>query len=294
MNIVNYPEFEPLRKEMKSLFDEMFLKMQPQISEFTFTNLYCWRNAYGFSVSMLDGFIILRSNAKRAYSFFLPAGSLDSRPIIEKILKDSKATFIRLPEKIIDSFKDDISFSVSFDRDNSDYLYKKTDLTLLKGQKYDGKRNLIKKFKSNYKYDYVKLNASNAGECFGFEERWCVVKDCNSVESLDKERSAIKEMINSFTDFNLSGAAIKVNGAICAIAIGEKLNADTFVIHVLKADYNLPGLYQVINNEFIMNEAGNFEYVNFEQDLGVEGLRNAKLSYHPFEIVKKYTLTPTN
>jgi len=291
MYIKPYPGFEALDKEMKSLFSDAFLKLKPAISEFTFTNLYCWREAYKFSVSMLDNFIILRSGEEQTAQFFLPIGEGAVKPIIREIISDTKKPFIRLPGPAAGIFKNDNSFNVKFDRDNSDYLYKIEDLRLLKGRKYDAKRNFIKKFKSMYDYEYIKLDSSNAGECLEFEERWCVVKNCDKIEGLNKERQAIREMINNFGYFNLIGAVIKVKKSICAVAIAEMLNPNTLVMHILKANPAMQGLYQVMLNDFLLNETGAFEYINFEQDLGVSGLRQSKLSYNPFQIVKKYTLS---
>jgi len=276
---------------MKALFDEAFLKTQPLISEFTFTNLYCWKDIYKFYVSSLEGFILLRSGNAGITQFFPPIGTGSIKPLIEKLIKDTKNPFIRLPGETANLFEGNNSFKVQLDRDNSDYLYKTEELKLLKGKKYDAKRNQIKKFKSMYEYEYVKLNSSNAGECLDFEERWCLVKDCDNIEGLNKERQAIREIINNFGYFNLIGAFIKVKGSICAVAIGEKLNPNTLVMHVLKADPNMQGLYQVVLNDFLLNDCGSFEYINLEQDLGVIGLRQAKLSYHPVRIIEKYTVS---
>jgi len=291
MDIKVYPEFQALNKEMKALFDEAFIEIQPPISEFTFTNLYSWKDVYKFHVSSLEGFILLRSEGSAITQFFPPIGTGSVKPVIEKIIKDTKKPFIRLPGEIVKLFEGNNHFKAQLDRDNSDYLYKTEDLKLLKGKKYDAKRNLIKKFKSLYEYEYVNLNSANASECLDFEERWCVVKDCDKVEGLNNERQAIREIISNFGSFNLIGAFIKVKGNICAVAIGEKLNSNTLVMHVLKADPFMQGLYQVILNDFLLKDCGNFEYINLEQDLGVDGLRQAKLSYHPVRIIEKYTLS---
>lgn len=287
-----YPQFEPIGKEMKSLFDDAFLKYQPFISEFTFTNLYCWRDVYGFSVSNLEGFILLRFAIDDKLWFLPPIGPCGrANLVIEKIIKDTKGSFMRLPSATAELLEKEKSFHVQFDRDNSDYLYKTERLKLLEGRKYDGKRNLIKKFKALHEYEYVKLDSSNASECLNFQERWCVVKNCNKIEGLNKERQAVGEMINNFGYLNLTGAVIKVKASICAVAIAQRLNATTLVMHVLKADPNMQGLYQVMLNDFLLNDSGNFEYVNLEQDLGVAGLRQAKLSYQPDEIIKKYIVS---
>ena len=138
----------------------------------------------------------------------------------------------------------------------------------------------------------MEFDAAVAQDSLGFEEKWCLVKDCDGVEGLRNERKALKEMVGHFFDFKLTGGAIKVEGRISAIALGEPLNSNTFVMHMMKADPNMPGLYQVINNEFLIQEVKGFEYLNLEQDLGVEGLRRSKSSYHPVSMVRKYTLEP--
>ena len=159
------------------------------------------------------------------------------------------------------------------------------------GKKYDGKRNLIKKFKSTYDHEYIALNASNAESVLDFEDAWCSIKDCDNVTGLYNERDALREIVANFANFKLIGGAIKTEGMIRAVAIGERLNKDTLVMHILKADPNIAGLYQAIMNEFLSREGSAFKFVNLEQDLGVEGLRKSKLSYHPVEMINKYTIT---
>ena len=202
----------------------------------------------------------------------------------------------------------------------------------MQGRKYDGKRNLIKKFRAEneaprakargfseqnterphsirglrspersegkaavlrprmYKYSFIEFDASNISRCLDFEEKWCSIKDCDSVEGLDNERRAIKEMVSNFSGFNLIAGAIEITKSIAALAVAERLNSNTLVMHILKADPNIQGLYQVMMNEFLEKHGMGFEYANLEQDLGVVGLRKSKESYHPIRMVNKYTI----
>ena len=288
MSIVSYPLLEPLKKEHKPVFDAVFKNNPPEISEFTFTNLYSWRSVYGFEVSILDSFIILKS--KKGY--FIPLGDGDIKAVMKRIMDKSGNIFIRAPETIKILFKNDTEIGIEPDRDNSDYLFRVNDLVELHGRKYDGKRNLIKKFKGEHQYKFIEFSAGDISRCLEFEERWCSVKDCDSVEGLNNERNAIKEMVSNFSEFNLIAGAIEINNAILGLAIGERLNPDTIVMHVLKADPNTPGLYQVMMHEFLEKRGGVFEYVNLEQDLGIEGLRKSKESYHPIRMVDKYIINP--
>jgi len=291
MNIPQYPDSRPLELEDLPVFNQAFKASPPVISEFTFTNLYAWREVYKTQVSQWNDFIIIYSDCVLQKKFFIPIGGGDIKDAVEEILKNGKNMLFRVPEQIISLFENNSRFQIELDVDNSDYLFKTADLIELPGKKYDGKRNLIKKFKSFYNYEYAKINCSHVDECFKFEEEWCSMKHCDSVEGLFKERRAIREMIANCVAFELVGGAIRVEGRICALAIAQGLNHNTLVMHVLKANSNMLGLYQVICNEFLANEGRAFEYLNFEQDLGVEGLRKAKLSYHPVEMIKKYTIS---
>lgn len=292
MDIPKYPDFKPIGIEDLSVFNRFFKDNPPEISEFTFTNLYAWRETYQLKAAILGGMLIVCSESEKQRRFFYPIGTGDTKSVMEDILKSGGGVFIRVPEAVKLLFENDTRFKIDLDMDNSDYLFKTADLAALAGRKYDGKRNLIKKFKSRYKYEYSELKAENAAECLEFEEEWCSIKDCASVEGLDNERRAFREMFKNFSFFELVAGAIKVEGKISAVAIGEDLNPNTLVMHILKANPKIEGLYQVINNEFLSRQAGNFEYVNLEQDLGVEGLRKSKLSYHPVKMVRKYTCVP--
>jgi len=289
-----YPVFEELEIEDSILFKQAFSSNPPKISEFTFTNLYAWRHAYKLKACRLGGFIILRSDSEPQIRFFDPIGRGDKAKAVEKILQDSKAIFIRLPEETIVSFADQARLRIEPDTDNADYLYKLESLVSLGGRKYDGKRNLIKKFQAANTYEYITMDSANVEECLEFEERWCAIRNCDRIEGLSKERQAIREMVKNFSNFELIGGAIKIQGNYSAVALAEKLNPDTLVMHVLKADPNIGGLYQAVLWEFLSRQAGGFTYVNLEQDLGQPGLRKAKQSYHPLGMIKKYTLTLIN
>lgn len=291
MKTPSYPLFEPLKKEHKPLFDEAFRNFPPEISEFTFTNLYSWRHAYGFELSSLSDFIILRSVAGERYRFFNPLGSGGIQGIVKKILEESKGAFIRMPETAKILFNGEPGFNIGLDKDNSDYLFRVKDLILLQGRKYDGKRNLIKRFRQEYEYRFIEFNPSNVARCLEFEERWCSIKNCDSLEGLRNEKMAIKDMVSNFAEFNLLGGGIEMGGSMAALAIGERLNPDTLVMHILKADPDISGLYQVMLKEFLEKKSMGFEYINLEQDLGIEGIRKAKESYHPVRMIEKYTIT---
>lgn len=291
MDIPRYPEFRDLILDDKTAFDAAFQKFPPRISEFTFTNLYSWRKAYRFKAALCGEFLIVRSDAGARPAFFEPIGEGDKKVMMLNILRDTGGNFMRVPEETARAFAEDPGVVVEEDTDNFDYVYATSDLVNLQGEKYDGKRNLIRQFSGRYRYEYARLDHATIGECLAFEERWCGSRDCDSVDGLRNERQAIREMSDNCLVFGLIAGGIRIDNEIVALAVAEPLNPRTLVMHVLKADPNITGLYQAIMRDFLKREAGAFEYVNLEQDLGVPGLRKSKLSYHPVSMIKKYTVS---
>jgi hypothetical protein len=187
-------------------------------------------------------------------------------------------------------FADDSGYSLSQDRDNSDYVYSNADLTFLRGHGYDGKRNQIKRFNKSTTFEYLPLTDSDISDALAFERQWYQSRDCAGDDSLLHERQALEEMLLNFTALGIVGGIIKVGGKIVALSLGECLNSDTMVVHIEKADAALPGVYQTINMLFAQSEGEGFAFINREQDLGIPGLRQAKESYHPHHMAAKYTL----
>ncbi|MFH1876415.1 MAG: phosphatidylglycerol lysyltransferase domain-containing protein [Candidatus Omnitrophota bacterium] len=261
---------------------------RPKISELSFMSLYAWSENGKFSITRYKDYIVLGTNTKAGWQFLYPLGAGDELRAISTILARHGGIFTALPQALGQRLQNDGGFLVESDRDNADYLYAIDDLATLPGKRYDGKRNLIKKFKARYSYEYVALTSENLEEVLFFEKRWCTIKECDAIEGLTQERRAIVNMVAYFTDFALRGGLIRIKETIVAAVIAEVLNPETLIIHVLKADPSFEGLYQTITNEFFIHEGTGFRFANFEQDMGLASLRKAKLSYHPVELIDKY------
>ncbi|MCX8053966.1 MAG: phosphatidylglycerol lysyltransferase domain-containing protein [Armatimonadetes bacterium] len=293
---MDFPEFPDSREvllEDKPVFDSLFANDPPDISAYTFTNIFSWRRSYNTQVSRLGECVIVHYNRHGVRRCLMPLGGRCARPAIEQAFdraKDAEMEFAYLPSRVAELFRGDPRYKLELDRDNWDYVYLASDLIDLPGRKFDAKRNFINRFKSQHKYEYVALSGNLTEECWKFAERWCDEKLCESVESLARERVAVYEMLTNFDALKLVGGAIRIEGQILAFSLGEALNPQTLVVHVEKADSSIDGLYQLINNEFCIHEAAGYTYVNREQDLGVPGLRKAKESYHPVRLVETWKL----
>jgi len=282
----DYPASRELALDDQPVFNRLFAENPPDISEFTFTNLYGWRSAYQFRISRLGEWILLHSRK----GLLPPVGNGDPKPVILQLLQGGEQAVIRIPEGLASRFQDTPRVTLHADPDNADYLYRAENLRQLKGRRYDGKRGLIKKFKNDYTYEYSRLTQSLCEECLAFEDFWCEIRACDQDENLAYEREAIRAMLANFDRFHLRGGAIRVDGRIVALALAEALNPDTLVMHVLKALPDMKGLYQIMFRDFLEQEAAGFLWVNAEQDLGVPGLRQAKESYHPDRKNMKFIL----
>lgn len=293
-----FPQTRPLERDDKPLFDDLFRRFPPRASEYTFTNLFAWRKAYRFAVSRMEDCVLVVSRKDDAWRVFDPIGpegnKFDAARKCATAVPAARLEFHRIPEETASLFAGKDGWSVKADRDNFDYVYRTKDLIELKGRPYDGKRNFIKRFAASFDFHYGPLSAERVKDCLFFEEEWCLAKDCQRSEGLLHEKEALEEILKNARSLGVVGGMIEVDGKVEAVALGEALNPETFVVHVEKANGALIGIYQAINQAFCAAAAASFTYVNREQDLGVPGLRQAKESYHPCVLGKKYVITRSN
>lgn len=295
-------EFKEICIEDKKLFDSYLKSYKPQVSELTFSNLYMWRNYYKLRYREINGFLCIISVPDNGVPFsFMPLGETkkdELKSVVDKLGEYFKQNgwqlcFKRLTEAeviVITEVCPDKTETLP-DRDNSDYLYICENLIKLSGKKYDGKRNHINRFKKEHEFEYVPITEELIGECRRITSDWCKERDCEEHRKYYCEKIANFEMLDNFTALGCKGALLKVDGIYKAFTIGEMLNDDTAVIHIEKADSTVNGLYPLINQQFCQYEWANASFINREQDLGVEGLRKAKLSYNPVKLIEKYTVT---
>ena len=184
-------------------------------------------------------------------------------------------------------------FNYVINRDYADYIYLRSDLASLKGNKLQPKRNHVNKFIRNYPdFTYHELTPEFVPQCLAFERQWerrNVTPE--EAQALEDERKSMTFALTHFDRLDLRGAFICVNGKMAAFTFGAAINDSTFDVCVEKADTDIEGVYAMINYEFSRHLPENYVYINREEDLGLEGLRKAKLSYQPCEILEKNMVT---
>lgn len=289
MSFPLFPEFKPVGLEDKPVFDDWLARDPSPICELCFANIHIWRASERPCWTILDGSLCVLNEPEFEAPYFLPpVGGERVVDVISACLTRAPR-LARVPEGFVRRFG--AGFHVEEDAPNFDYLYKVEDLIELKGKRYDGKRNRIRKFESSFAHEYHALTPAEVPGCLRLLEDWFEEKS-NGDPCLRGQEAAIREALGSYAALDLKGGLVKVGGRIEAFTLGGRLTADTVVIPIEIANPGLVGLAQWINREFIRREWSAYRLVNREQDMGLEGLRRAKLSYQPAGLVKKYDLTP--
>ncbi len=291
-------ELKPLEIQDRDAVSALIEQDPPVISELTFTNLFMWRNRNHPIWREAHGCGLVIFQPEDAEPFGLPPfGGGDKRKALEALCEElsemtSDVTVARADKNFVDQTVTPDLYETVEDRDNSDYVYLAEDLINLSGNKYHGKKNHLNKFVKNYDFTYEQLKPSLVEEFLSLQQDWCDIKNCLERPGLYHEDEAISEALRNFEVLDFRGGAILIDGSVEAFSLGERLNPQTAVIHVEKANPDIPELYAVINQRFCEAEWSDCTYVNREQDLGIQGLRKAKKSYHPDHMVEKFTIRP--
>ena len=178
------------------------------------------------------------------------------------------------------------AFTFLEDEGNADYIYLRERLVSLSGKSLQSKRNHINKFEKLYPdYSYEPITKDDCAECLAVEQEW--LRQHGTEEGEDKEQEVIQRLFDHFDELGLSGGILRVDGRVVAFTLGSPINETTFGVHIEKANRDYDGSYTMINKLFASTIPEQYVYVNREEDLGLEGLRKAKLSYKPETILPK-------
>ncbi|MDD3173096.1 MAG: phosphatidylglycerol lysyltransferase domain-containing protein [Herbinix sp.] len=275
---------------------EYFKYKISRTSDYTVGSMYMWRDFYNTSFTIYDDMILYKVKFLNRTSFTFPVGggSFDkAMSALKEYCRSNELPFwfCTVPEEalptLVNQYQGTIPGKPS--RDWADYLYNAEDLAKMAGRRFSGQRNHINKFKKLYPdYKYQRITADNSQRVIEFLNDY--EKNHAKESSLAQEElNRSLELIPLLDKFNLPGAFIEVNGNIIALSIGEVVN-DTLYCHIEKANRDYEGSYQMIVKEFssdMMMQYG-IKYINREEDVGDEGLRTSKLSYHPVQLLDKY------
>ncbi len=295
--------------EFKNLDIESLERLQPffdmtdyDACDYCFATMFMWRDTYKTKYHIEDDFAIVfgeyegeifsvlplaaKENVKKAIDFAMDYfEEIESKVFLRGINKD-------IVDYVHNIYGD--KFEYIEERDLFDYIYDAESLRTLAGRKNQKKRNHINYFLKEYegRYESRLLDSGDFDDCMKLVKKWAIKKEDSDVEVDDGETIAIKKIFDNYDKLKdrVKVFGIYIDNKLQAFSIGERLKQNMALIHIEKANPDIRGLYPYINQKFLVEEFSDVEFVNREEDLGIEGLRKAKLSYHPIKFAEKYTV----
>ena len=285
-----------------SVYQKYYDQTDSRIVDIVFNCRFAWDALYHFKWAIIeDCFVQISLESSDTVPYMLmPLGRLDKEKIeriIRKVYpffreKGLEMTIYGIDRSYADMF-DSISIPhdpIYYNDDFSDYLYMADSLRELTGRKYSKKRNHFKNFEKKYPdYQYDSLSERYFAECLDLVRKWEVYKNADLDDPDESDYLMIANTLKNWYRLNARGGVILINGHVEAFSIGS-YEKDTAFIHFEKASADIDGIYTAINKLTLVHEFPDAVYVNREEDLGIPGLRQAKQSYHPTELIRKYKM----
>lgn len=296
--------FREINIDAKKELDSYFDIVNYEACEYCFSTLYMWQHVYKTHYHIDEDFAIIMAEYEgNSFSILPLASEANLTKAIDFVVnffeKNQKKIYFRgITKGVVELLqkKYENRFEYIEERDLFDYIYDAESLRELQGKKNQKKRNHLNYFLKEYdgRFEYKALNSENSRECIELMNRWSSLKEENGEfdQGMDDESEGISKIFDNYEELKdkVKVSGVYIDGKLEAFTIGELLNPDMALVHIEKANQDIRGLYQYINQQFILNEFENVDFVNREEDLGIEGLRKAKLSYHPSRFVEKYTV----
>lgn len=279
---------------------EFYLNKDSSISlgAFTFCSLVSWEKLYHYQWAVADDTLLFKFTTVDDVQEHLlkPFGEFPL-PLQAKIISYAQSlnyqlTIFGVSDEFIDKNTEFAAhFNLTKIREFDNYLYLTEHLALLKGGGYQSKRNLINQFETNNHWTVEQISADNIPDCHTILNEIYSEDDFKKDFYLRYEVTVLEFVLLHFAQLRQEGILIRVDGRPVAFSIYEKLNSSTYVVHFEKAMKEYKGLYQLVNRETARNiMTKGFTYINREEDLGIEGLRKSKLSYHPVDLIPSNAL----
>jgi len=286
-------DFLPVTLDNKGLFSTHY-RRYPQIhSDNTFANMICWNHYAHYCYARKAGNIIISSTIEGQTKFRPPIGPRNGNlfsDLIELCVKaGDEIPLVLIDHETKDWMNNEFpDLPLYPDRNYFEYVYLVSDLANLAGRNYVGIRRQLNKFRKNCNPVVENIDKDSKEEVTEFLVEWCEWKNCDGEPFLLHEREAIMCAIKYLESIGLSGLLIRVVGKVGALSLYEPLNPDTLVVHFEKGLPDCEGIYKAINAETAFRVQDQFSFINRESDMGVPGLREAKLRYHPHHLVEVF------
>ncbi len=282
-----YPAVRPPEIPDRELLESCLRSIQPVISELCFANLFLFRHAHHYTLSRFNDSLVIFGRDYGGLPYVLPPLSGDRGETARKLL-DGGNILYGVDELFLAQHLTGRGSPVIEDRDNADYLYLRSDLAELPGARFHNKRNRIRYFTSRHTFAVEPFSGQHSAAALHLLDIWQHHHKHDGSPSQQAEAAATREGLKRADELGLSGVVIVTGGEVSAFALGRPLNDLTVVCLFEKSDPALEGAAQLVNREFSRFQPPGCTYINREQDLGNQGLKEAKNSYHPVEMIRKF------
>ena len=289
--------FERLNLDQKDAYEQILMQCPERGCEYSFANKFLWGRQ---KAAHLEGYWLFFSQFDRRSVYPFPIGSGDLKPAVDAIILDARERGI--PCYLTGMTKADCDtlealypgrFRFHSDRDSFDYVYSTEDLAQLKGRKFQKKRNHLNRFLQEHTdWQVLPLDEATQAKAYCMLQQWYAHRaELDPTMDFHLEKLALDRAFAFRTQLDMEGIVVMEKGEILAFAMGSRLSPDTFDIHFEKAREDIQGSYNIINREFaryLQAKYPEVKWLNREDDVGLEGLRSAKLSYNPDRLLEKY------
>ena len=283
--------FHPLALSDREAVQAVTLHSGRRNCNYTFANLVGWQFWYNTEVCVLENTVVLRYTFDGQWAYMVCTAEALSLELIEELLDDSHGdlTLRGLEDSQVAQLSIlNSKFSITTEsvRNQFDYIYRRADLATLHGRHLDAKRNHINRFRAEHPdFEYRPLTPESFDECRRLTEIW--QEDKAASDTIDAEHRVMETIFSNWDALGMTGGSIFVDGRMVAFTYGAAVTTDTLDVCVEKADRHVEGAFAIINQQFAEHLPEQYIYLNREEDMGIPGLRQAKLSYHP-EILLTY------
>ena len=289
--------FRRMRREDRDEMVRCLSKVKTRMCESAYATYFLWDVKYRFEIDFSDGFLFIRYYEDGERSYLIPVGEGDFIAAMDKLIEycETNREPLRLgyvPKEYMEIIRDNYpnEFEFTENRDSSEYLYLSEKMISLSGKKLHGKRNFVNRFLKTYegRWSFEHITPDNIGEIMEYDRHW--FRDNRSSEGdLETERLVINKLLKNMDYLGSVGGILRLDGKIIGFSIGTPICDDTIDVQIEKAEWEIPGAYQMLTNQFAKEFCSKYTYINREEDMGIECLRQSKLSYDPYMILMKYT-----
>ena len=274
-------------------YKDYWLRCDEYSSDMSFVILWAWKDFFGYEIAWEPDLLWMRQT-RPDLRWLAPAGSWHRDDWEKQLLEHvgPEADFVDVPKALVQIWQQQLGAKIVAEENRAsfEYLYNVEELATLAGNKHMKRRNRVNKFRRQFDARYLTLTPEMTERVRELQNSWTHDENEFMTKMLAAEGEGILRVLDHWTELGMIGGAIELDGRLIAYTLAEPVTDDLIMIHYEKGLPEYHGVYQIINKDFCENDARSFKIANREEDMGDEGLRQAKLAYGPCGFVEKYTV----